>query len=104
MARHFVGDPADQLRQLGYGAEHLDALLVEQLSDLRQLEPGRVTPHQPDTDPVFQPPERVADARLLEVEAFAGARDALFLRDHDKGAQQVPVEFPDQLFGAWHHS
>ncbi|MCY1233099.1 hypothetical protein D9M72_456200 [compost metagenome] len=102
---HVVADATHQLRQLGYGPEHFDGLLIEKLADFRQVEARRIPLHQPPPDAVLQPLQSIADARLFEVQPLGCTCDALDLRDHHEGAQQVPVELPDEPFRSWcHHS
>ncbi len=100
MPRYLVTDPAHQERQLRDSAKGLNALLVEEFSHLRQLKTCSIAFDKPPADTVLEPFQRIADTGLLEFELFGGARDALQLRDHHEGAQEVPVEFPNQPFGA----
>ncbi|MNL41026.1 hypothetical protein D3C87_1634140 [compost metagenome] len=95
---HVVADPAHQLRQLGDGAEDFDCLLVEKLANLRQVEARCIPFDQPASHPVLQPFQRIADARLFQVQPLGRTRDAFDFRDHYEGAQQVPVELPDEPF------
>ena len=103
MAGDIVADAAHELRKLRNRAEDLDTLLIEQLANICQLKTGGIALDQPAADPVFQAPQRIADAGLLEIELLGGPGDALHLGNDNEGSQEVPVELPDQPVGSWRY-
>src|SRR5258706_15493465 len=68
-------------------AQDLDRVLVEGLAARRQLDAARKAPEERESELLLEVLDLLAQRRLLQAEAFGGARHALGFGDGDEVAQ-----------------
>jgi len=94
MPGNFVLDIAREDSDPGDVAINLDAFAVERFSGRRDSEDPRPSFNQLLAESRLEALQRLADRGLAQQKPLCGGRDAMFLDDHHKGAQKIPVELP----------